>query len=376
MISNINFNSKLYWDVNYFLVAFIGIFIALSVLWDVYFVKRILYFIRLYRESMEEAKNDIFGNSSELAVHYKVEIVKYVFLLAINIIEVSAVVMYGLFISLPLQNNTTITNCTIEDIHNRELNDLVENPVKLFFLCLAKIGMLFSLALVICLMKFLDVTQHNINGKPFQFINSFLLITFLIGIVLILPGSVPQLFILVKVYEPIIQFIYFCLWLKQARTFYRTLKWRSLEFQIRGRSTQMVRRSIKSYCQFAFIMSLLGIGIVCIILAVFLETYFFLFLIVIRNGPCLFHHLYNTPLYQPFFNTQHQLEVLHTSNIVISSIVVILAIIAYFTIGFQYFLVTIIFFGEKLLKRMNYRFGRVRTRFTPNLTNPLLIDSH
>ena len=138
----------------------------------------------------------------------------------------------------------------------------------------------------------------------------------------------------------------------------------------------MVRRSVKSYRQFAFIMSLLGIGIVCIILTEFLETYFFLFLIVIRYGPCLFHHLYNTPLYQPFFNTQLQLEVLHTSNTVISSIVTILSITASFAIGLQYFLVTTVFFGEKLLKKMNYRFGRVRTRFTPNLTNPLLINSH
>ena len=166
------------------------------------------------------------------------------------------------------------------------------------------------------------------------------------------------------------------MWISQTRTFFRTLKWRYLEFQVRGRSTQMVMRSIKSYRQFAFIMSLLGIEIVCIILTVFLETYFFLFLTAVRYGPCLFHHLYNIPLYQPSFNTQLQLETLHTSNTIILRIEITLGIIASFTIGLQYFLVTIVFFGEKLLRRMNYRFGRVRTRFTPNLTNPLLINSH
>ena len=195
MISSINFQIKLVQDIIYSYVAYIGISITLSVLWNVYFVKRMLYFIRLYRESMEEAKTDIFGNASELAVHYKVEIVKYAFLLAINIIEVSAAVMYGLFSTLPLRNNSTKSNCTIVDSHSIQLSDFIGNPVELFFLCLAKMGLLFSLALVICLMKFLDVTYHNINGKPFRFINSFLLITFLIGVVLILPGSVPQLFI-------------------------------------------------------------------------------------------------------------------------------------------------------------------------------------
>ena len=374
MISSINFKIKLDHDVSYAYVGYISLFVALSVLWDIYFVKRILYFIRLYRESMEEAKTDIFGNSSELAVHYKVEIVKYAFLLAINIIELSAAVLYGLFSSLPLRNNSTKNNCTIGD-YNMEFVDLIGNPIKLFFSCLAKMGLLFSLALVICLMKFLDVTYHNINGKPFRFIKSFLLITSLIGVVLILLGSVPQFSIVQRLYEPIIEFIYFCLWLKQTHTFYRTLKWRSLEFQVRGASTQMFKRSIKSYRQFAFIMSLMGIGIVSIILTVFIDTYFFLFLTAVNFGPCVFHHLYNTPLYQPLFNTQLQLEVLRISSTVMSRIEITLSIIASFTIGLQYFLVTIIFFGEKLLRRMNYRFGRVRTRFTPNLTNPLLINS-
>ena len=348
-------------------------------LWNVYFVKRILYFIRLYRESMEEAKTDIFGNSSELAVHYKVEIVKYAFLLAINIIEISAMVMYGLGShSMTRQNKSTriISNCTIGNTFNIELHDLIGNPIAKIFLSFAQADLIISMAPVIYLMKYLDVTYHNINGKPFRFIKSFLPISSLIGLSLIVTGSVPQLFILHEFYEPIVEFVYFCLWFRQTRTFYRTLKWRSVEFQVRGRSTQMVRRSIKGYRQFAFIMSLMGIGIVCIILTEFLETYFFLFLTLVRYGPCLFHHLYNTPLYQPLFNTQLQLEALHTSNTVFSKIETILSIISPLSIGLQYVFVTIIFFSERLLRKQNYRFGRVRTRFTPNLTNPLLINSN
>ena len=324
---------------------------------------------------MEEAKTDIFDNSLELAVHYKIEIVKYAFMLAINIIEVSAMVMYGLGNSLARRNNSITNNCIGKENYDLEIY-LIGNPVRFLFVFLAKIGLLFSLSVVICLMKYLDVTYHNINGKPFRFIKSFLLISSLIGLSLIITGSVPQLFILHEFYEPIVEFVYLCLWIRQTRTFYRTLKWRSVEFQVRGRSIQMVRRSIKNYRQFAFIMSLMGIGIVCIILSVFLETYFFLFLTLVRYGPCLFHYLYNTPLYQPLFNTQLQLKTLHISNTIILKLEITLGIIASFMIGLQYFLVTIVFFGGKLLRRMNYRFGRVRTRFTPNLTNPLLINSH
>ena len=375
MIFSNNFHIKFDQDVTYFYVTYLCLFTGLSVLWDVYFIKRMLYFIRLYRESIEKAKTDILGNSSELAVHYKVEIVKYAFLLTINIIEVSAMVMFGLGNSLARRNNSITNNCIGKENYNKEI-DLIGNPVRFLFLSFAKIGLLFSLSVVICLMKYLDVTYHNINGKPFRFIKSFLLILSLICLALIVTGSVPQLFILHEFFEPIVEFVYFCLWIRQTRTFYRTLKWRSVEFQVRGRSIQMVRRSIKGYRQFAFIMSLMGIGFVCIILAVFLETYFFLFVTVIHYGPCLFHRLYNTPLYQPIFNTQLQLDALYTSNAVSSIIATTLGIIACFSIGLQYSLVTAVFFGEKLLRRMNYRFGRVRTRFTPNLTNPLLINSH
>ena len=209
-------------------------------------MKRILYFIRLYRESMEEAKTDIFGNSLELAVHYKVEIVKYLFLLTINIIEVSTVVILVLSNSLVRRNGSITSNCSSlgNYMYNLEI-DLVD-PSELSLSSIAKIGFLFSLTLVICLIKYLDVTYHNINGKPFRFIKPFLFFSAFISVVLILPGSVPQLFILEKLYEPIIQFSYFCLWIKQTRIFYRTLKWRSLEFQVRGRSTQWLGDQLKA----------------------------------------------------------------------------------------------------------------------------------
>ena len=379
MISSTNFHIKLDQDMAYYHVTYICICTALSVLWDVYFVKRMLYFIKLYREKIEEAKTDILGNSSQLAVQYKVDIVKYMFLLTINVTEMSGMVMYGLgshFLTRRNTSNRTISNCTIGNTFNIELHDLIGNPMAKVYISLAQAEFLISIALVICLMKYLDVAYHNINVKPFRFIKSFLLISSLIGVVLIVTGSVPQLFILHEFCEPIIEFVYLCVWIRQTRTFYRTLKWRSVEFRVRGRSIQMVRRSIKNYQQFAFIMGLLGIGIVCMILTEFLQTYFFLFLTLVRYGPCLFHLLYNTPFYQPIFNTQLQLEALNTFNPIFSRIETILSIISPIFIGLQYVLVTIIFFGERLLRKLNYRFGRVRTRFTPNLTNPLLINSH
>ena len=63
-------------DIFVTFLFFACIFLALAAVWDIYFVKMILYYTRLYRESIKEAKTDILDNSLELALHYKAEIVK------------------------------------------------------------------------------------------------------------------------------------------------------------------------------------------------------------------------------------------------------------------------------------------------------------
>ena len=71
-------------DIYLLMVPYTCILILLTLLWDVYFVKMLMHYVRLYRECMKEANTDILGNASELALHYKTEIVKHVFMLVIN----------------------------------------------------------------------------------------------------------------------------------------------------------------------------------------------------------------------------------------------------------------------------------------------------
>ena len=346
--------------------------IGLSLLWDIYFVKRILYFVRLYRESMEESRTDIFGNSSERALHYKVEIVKYLFLIMINIIEITSFGMYEIsFLFFSLDHNQ-INNCTIVTIHNSDLQ-AIANPITTVFTDLGNASFIFTLALLICLMRYLNDKYHDINAKTFSFIRRMLVITFLLCIALFVTGSVPQLFILQRLFDLVIRAIYLCLWAKQARTFYKTLKWRSVEFKVRGRSSQIVRRSIKSCYHFASIMSLMGIGFLSILLNGFLHISSFIIMTVIYYGPCLFHHLYGTSYYEPLLSYKQQIDTIYISSEIVSGISTILVAIASIVISSQYLFATAAFFGEILWNALKYRFGRVRTRFTPSLTDPLLI---
>ena len=71
-------------DVGYFIFFGLFLYVGLTTLWNVYFAKRIIHFVTLYRNYVEDAKTDLFDNCAELALHYKVEIVKYTFMLVIN----------------------------------------------------------------------------------------------------------------------------------------------------------------------------------------------------------------------------------------------------------------------------------------------------
>ena len=362
-------------DIYLLMVPFTCLLILISFVWDVYFVKMIMYYVRLYRECMKEANTDIFGNASELALHYKAEIVKYAFMLAINTIESIAVLTFELSfcISLIPLNYEKINNCTTKSISKFDGFRFIADPIAAVVSSFGEAAFLLSLALGMCLMKYLDVIYRDIHGQPFEYVRRFLLISCLVGVLTIIE-SIPHLFIFRMLSDPLINLIYFCIWIKQTRTFYKTLRWRCVEYKIRGVSQQIVRRSVESCQHFAVFMSIMGIGLLLIILNFIIDKVFFLITIAIHYGPCLFHHLYGTPLYQPLVTTNQQNKVLSLSIVVVSWIGIVLMIVAYLSIGLQYLFASIVFFGTKLWKILKYRFGKVRTRFTPSLTNPLLIN--
>ena len=189
---------------------------------------------------------------------------------------------------------------------------------------------------------------------------------------MIIAGSVPQLILIQKVVEPIFQLIYFSIWVKHTHTFYKTLKWRTIEFRVRGESHRVVKRSLISSYQFVIIMSCILISYAFLILAEFLTEYFLLIATILCYGPCLFNYLYATPDYQTLLATQQQIGALLTTNTVIRYFSTFLIIAASAIIGSQYILATCLVFGRIIVRRLKYRFGYIPIRFRPSLTNPLL----
>ena len=308
--------------------------------------------MKLYRECVEKSKTEFIVNYSEAARHHKSEIIKYTFLIVINVTEFITMLIYALGAGLANQqrdfNRTTDFNCSSELAHFPliSIEVIFANPVVPVLVSLGDVGLVLSLAFSVCLMKYLDVILHNIHRKPFRYIIKFLLITFFIGTFMIVSGSIPQLIIIEKFSVPIIQTIYFIIWVKCIRTFYNTLRWRAIEFKIRGERKSIVRRAIINCKQFALVMGMLVIAMACWVLIQFISKYYFLIVTGLHYGPCIFQYLYHTPLYQPLLISQQQ----SPSLCVINS-----NLTAYILMGSQYLLATIVFFGSKIIRELKYR---------------------
>ena len=270
-----------------------------------------------------------------------------------------------------------IPNCTTEfaHFHNLMIDAMTSNPSVSILVSIGQAGLLFSMALGICLMKYLDVKYHDIYGKTARYIRMILLVTVMLGIFLIITGSVRQLMMIQKVVEPLLQLIYFSIWIKHTRSFYKTLKWRTIEFRVRGRSNRVVKRSLISSYQFIIIMSCNLICFACLILSEFLTQYFTLIATILYYGPCIFNYLYATPDYQTLLVTQQQIESLHTSDTFIRYFSIFLITSTSAIIGLQYILATCLFFGQTIVRKLKYRFGYISTRFRPSLTDSLLAEA-
>ena len=349
-----------------------------SIIWNVYFVRKIVQFIRSYRHCVEKAKSDPFGNLSEAALHHKSEFIKYVFLLIINITECGSLSLYLLGYSLaeiPNAYRFSDPNCTkiLTQFVNINTKLIYGNRINSIILSIGQSGTLISGAFGICLLKFLHENFHNIRSTAFHSIRRLLVVTCLLEVLLITTGSVPQLMIINIVLVPILSFIYFLIWVKHTRMFYRTLRWRSVELRIRSNNERLVRRAVINCYQFLVVMCCFGLTMLFLNLSEFLDDIFTLLTIALQNGPCLFNHLYGTASYKPVLVTEKQFEAFRLANDIKDSITFILESLAVFLLVSQYLLCTAVFFGRILINQLKYRYGYVQTRFTPNLTQRLLL---
>ena len=287
-----------------------SVFVLLSIIWTIYFINKIRTCIKKHKTNLKE------GNS-EFVKMYRCEVVKYVFLLLINITECGYIQIYALGALVPaehlyLSSRPMLPNCSIELVHSHifDINLILENPFKAFLIALGQVVLLFSIAFSICLMHYLHITFHSISLNPFQFIRRFLSFTSLLSLLLVIAGTVPHLILFEKFVEPLIELAYFLIWCRYSHKFYQTLKWRIREFSARRPS--LVKRAMKNCRQFKVVMCCMGLGTFLFITVNFIVSYFFLVTVALFYGPCLFNYVYGTPYYQPPLVSDGHIETLLT----------------------------------------------------------------
>ena len=370
-------------------IEIVGIFLPLVMItiilyfcWNIYFLKKVRFFIKERSKALERAKYDILGNFAQLAENHKVEIVKYSFLFAINIIEAIAltaiVAAYATTYLVIYRNNSLnfpdsveTSNCTSEYLSVKNMLT-VSSLIPPLNLCraFAQVGLIFLMALCICLLKFLQNSYYNIRGN-YRWILRFLSFTSFLCIIMLILSSVPSLMIFGFLFEPLIQLGYFCLLIKYLRIFKQTLKRQTIDLKIISKPKAAIEKSIRLAKQFAVFSSLNCIGIGCGILINFLTHYTFVISILIYFAPCFSEYAYGKALYQSLLVYPIQINQLKKAVEIIDLITNFLFAIASFCITSPFFLMSFLMFGSKLWKDLRTRFG-VPPRFTPILTQPML----
>ena len=355
---------------------------TLYIIWNIYFFKKVRFFIKERSKALERAKYDISGNFAQLAENHKVEVVKYYFLFAINIVEAVAltalVAVFSITYLVVYRNNSLhfpdsveTSNCTSDYLSVKNIltvSSLI--PPLNFCRSFGQAGLILMMALCICLLKFLQNSYYNIGGN-YRWILRFLSFTSFLCIIMLILSSVPFLMIFGFILEPLIQFVYFCLLIKYLRIFQQTLKRQTIDLKIICKPKVTIESSIRFAKQFAFFTSLNCIGIGCGILINFLTHYTFVISILIYFAPCFSEYAYGKVLDQSLLVDTIQINQLKKALEIIDWITTLLLFMGVFCIYFPFFLMSFFMFGSKLWKDLRTRFG-IPPRYNPILTQPFL----
>ncbi|KAI6646697.1 hypothetical protein LOD99_12818 [Oopsacas minuta] len=263
------------------------------------------------------------------------------------------------------------SNCTgeLSLVSDIEINILTEVPIGRISITIGQIAFLCSLGFGIYLIHYLREKEYD-RESNFKY---FGVITIVFAFVIFLTGSVLQFKIFEIIFGPFILVIYFCIWVKHIKIFYKILKDRVIKLKVRQSHETKVRRAMESMYQFGIIMSLNGTAFACFLLSEIIEAIFFSISIGIFYGPCIFSYVYRTAAYEPWLRGPEHFQTLILAGTLISIILKLLIVFAQGIILIHYSLGTILFFWEACLIDIKTRFGfGVRTRYTPSLFNPLL----
>ena len=363
------------------LVPLIFISSILYIVWNVYFVKKIILFTKAHSQALEKARYDILGNYKQLADNHKIEVVKYSFLLTINIVEVLGFIAYAISVvasdiitdgrqpSFP--DYVQASNCTKDFVSGssiQRISTLI--PIIGFCEAAGQVAILLTLALCICLIKYLRSCYYE-KGGEFKWIFWFMLLTSFICVNILIFSAVPPLMIFHRIIEPFFQVIYFVLFVRHVRLFHHTLKRQTIDLKIINKPKSAIQTSIRLVRQFDVISTLNSIAIACFIFADFLPQYSFVISIALYFGPCFSEYAYGRVFYQPPLVDADQVNKLNMAIIILNWIANIAVAFACICIFSHYFFISITLFGSKVLQDLRMRFG-IRVYRTPIIRQPLL----
>ena len=352
-------------------------------LWNLYFIKTARLKYKCYKKWHKLARTDVTNTYAEGAYCYRTEFNKNLLLLSINLLECSTVVLYGISYGLAewlysinqsfLFPQRETNNCSqlLMQHSNVEIYWITEIPIGLFLISIAQGAIIYSLVLSICLMKYIHAREYNQSSDYKKRIKRFLSIMILIVTCLIVLGTVPQLVLTQRVIEPIVLIIVYWKWVKQIRIFHQTLKMLAFDCQTNRRRRDVCKSANTLVKQFKIIMSLNIISFGLLLLTELIAQFNLLVTIGLYYGPCLFHYLYGTAIYTPLIHSKYQVELLENTNISFYILERSLLGIATDILGSHFFTASALFLANKCTNGLKRKY---RTRFTPDLNNPLLIQ--
>ena len=365
------------------LVPVLTIILVIGSLWSLYFIKMARIKYKLCIKWQNLARTDSTETYAQWAYCFRTEFNKYILLLSINLSECGAMLLYGIGYGLGewlniihqsfLFPQRETLNCSqlLSKGSSVQIYWITEIPIGLFIISVAQGAFIFSMVLSICLMKYIHAREYNRSSEYRKWNKRFLSIMLLIVICLTILGTVPQFVLAQRIIEPIVQNIVYWKWVKQIRRFHQTLKMLAFDCQINRKRKVVIRRAIVLAKRFKIIMSLNIASFSLFILAEFIAQLSFVVLTGLYYGPCLFHYLYGTPIYTQVINNKYQMKILENTSISIDIIERFLIAIATIILSSHFFTISILFFGKRFTNGFNKKY---RTRFTPDLTNPLLIQ--
>ena len=353
-------------------------------LWNVYFIKKARLNYKGYMKYLKLARTDSTNMVVQLAYCCRTEFNKYLLLLSINITECGATVLYCIAYGLGIWLHNTHQSFMFPhraETHNcsqillqgsyLQMYWITEIPLSLIILSIGQVGFVFSMVLSICLMKYIHAREYNRSSDYKVWKKRYVMIMALTAMCTIVLGTVPQFVLVQRIINIIVGIIVYFKWVKQARRFHQTLKMLAFDYQINRKRRDVCRRAILLVKKFKIIMSLNIVSFGLLILVELIEHLKFTVIIGLYYGPCLFHYLYGTPIYTPVITNKYQVRILENISLGIGLFEKSLFAIATLMIGSYFVTVSILFFANKITNGFN---RHRRTRFTPDLYNPLLIQ--